>query len=62
MNNEFESNVPLFGGYADGIVFKGNKNTVGLPMNIVLTNCGSVDADNCTVERKSEKKTELKIN
>lgn len=62
MNNEFESNIPLFGGYADGIVFKGNKNTVGLPMNIVLTNCGSVDADNCTVERKSEKKTELKIN
>lgn len=61
INNEFESDNPLNGGYADGIVFKGNVNTAGKPMKIVLTNCGSVEAD-VEIERITETKTELNIN
>ena len=62
IDNEFESTIPLRGGYADGIVFKGNKNSNGASMVLTLTNCGSVDADNCTVERKTEVKETLNIN
>ena len=62
INNTLETDVPINGGYADGIVFKGNVNTKGVPMTLELTNCGSVDADGCTVERKTEVKTELKLN
>ena len=47
---------------ADNIVFKGNSNPFGKKMKLVLTNCGQVDVDNCVVERKTEKKTELKVN
>lgn len=61
-NNEFESTTPLIGGYADGIVFKGNKNTNGVKMTLSLTNCGTVDAENVIVERKTEVKEKLGIN
>ena len=62
LNCEFDTEAPLKGGYADGIVFKGNKNRAGKPMTLTLTNCGSVDADNCTVERKTEVKDKLNYN
>lgn len=62
LNNKFDTEEPLFGGYADGIVFKGNQNSMGKSMTLTLTNCGSVDAENCIVERKTEVKSELKVN
>lgn len=62
LNNEFETDTPLAGGYANGIVFKGNRNTKGIPMTLSLTNCGSVEADGCNVERKTEVKRELGLN
>ena len=62
LNNEFDVSVPLDGGYADGIVFKGNKNRLGNPMTLELTNCGSVEAEGCAVSRKTEKKEKLGMN
>ena len=62
INNSFDAADPIHGGYADGIVFKGNKNSAGKPMTLILTNCGDVDADNCTVERKTEVKDTLRLN
>ena len=62
LNNTFETEVPIKGGYADGIVFKGNQNRFNLPMKLILTNCGSVEAEGCTVERRTEEKRELKRN
>lgn len=62
IGNEFASDVPVSGGYADHIVFTGNKNTAGVPMRLELTNCGDVTADNCEVVRKTEEKTSLKVN
>ncbi len=62
LNNEFDSETPITGGYADGIVFLGNKNAFGKKMKLELVNCGSVEADNCEIERKTEVKTELKVN
>jgi hypothetical protein len=62
VHNEFETELPMKGGYTDGIVFCHNKNSLGKKMRLELTNCGSVEADNCTVERFSEEKKELKLN
>ena len=62
LDNEFDSEVPMQGGYADGIVFRGNRNRAGLPMKLILTNCGSAETDGCSVERITEEKTELKRN
>jgi hypothetical protein len=62
IGNTFDVGVPLEGGYADGIVFKGNKNSSGAPMTLMLTNCGSVDAEDCTVSRRTEKKESLGMN
>jgi len=62
LNNEFDVGEPICGGYADGIVFRGNRNRAGAPMKLILTNCGSVDAEGCTVERRTEEKRELKRN
>lgn len=62
LNNVFDVSVPLDGGYADGIVFKGNKNSAGGPMTLQLTNCGSVDAEGCAVARRTEKKEQLGMN
>ena len=62
INNSFFTDLPLGGGNADGIVFKGNVNVRALPMTLELTDCGSVVADHCTVLRKTEEKHCLKIN
>jgi hypothetical protein len=62
INNEFDVDTPIDGGYADNIVFKGNKNALGLPMVLKLTNCGFAQADNCEIERKTEVKDKLKLN
>lgn len=62
LNNEFETDTPIKGGYADGIVFKGNRNRLNVPMKMILTNCGSADVENCEVERHTEEKRELKRN
>lgn len=61
-NNVFDVDIPFKGGYADNIVFKGNKNALGLLMCLKLTNCGFADGDNCEIERKTEVKDKLKIN
>ena len=62
INNFFSTETPLSGNNADGIVFKGNKNTLSRPMTLNLTNCGSVDAEGCSVIRKTEEKKTLEIN
>lgn len=62
IDNVFDTETPVVGGYADGIVFRGNRNSAGLPMTLKLTNCGSVDAPDCRVERISEIKKELRLN
>lgn len=62
LNNVFDTDVPMTGGYTDQIVFKGNRNASQKPMKIVLTNCGIVDVDDCAVERITEIKKELKVN
>jgi hypothetical protein len=62
INNEFESDVPLLGKCADNIIFKENKNTLGKEMQLLLTNCGSVWADNCEVKRSFVKDMSLKVN
>lgn len=62
LNNTFDVDVPLKGGYADGIVFKGNTNSDGKPMTLLLTNCGEVDAENCKVERIFAVKDKLVAN
>ena len=59
---EFKTEIPIRGGYADGIVFNGNKNIDGEQMKLVLTNCGSAESDCAQVERRTENKTELKPN
>ena len=62
LNNTFDVDVPLKGGYADGIVFLGNKNVADQEMKLVLTNCGEVDAENCKVERIFAVKDKLVTN
>lgn len=61
LNNQFEAELPMQAGFADGIVFKGNQNSAGKQMKLVLTSCGSLDADGCEVERKFEIKKELPV-
>lgn len=61
-NNEFETTTPVIGGYADGIVFRGNQNRYGTPMKLILTNCGRADIEDCTVERIFERKERLNVN
>ena len=63
LRRSFDVDQPLCGGYADDIVFKGNKNANDQTMTLVLTNCGKVDAEDCLVKRKNEDyKKELTIN
>lgn len=62
LNCQFDTDAPLNGGYADGIVFRGNTNAAGKAMTVTLTNCGSADAENCTVVRKTEEKRALNRN
>lgn len=59
---DFVSETPIYGGYTDHIVLENVKNTAGKAMKLVLTNCGDVVAEGIEVERKTEIKTELKVN
>ena len=43
-------------------IFKGNKNTAGKKMRLMLTNCGDVEADNCEVKRFYVENMPLKVN
>lgn len=61
-NCRFVTDLPVEGGYADNIEFIGNVNVSGKKMKMILTNCGAVNAENCELIRKTEVKTELKIN
>ncbi len=61
-NCEFYNQTPLWGGYADNITFTDNTNSRNLPMQLILTNCGALESNNCEVVRKTEIKTELKPN
>jgi len=62
VRKEFEVALPLEAGFADNIAFQDNRNAQGVPMVLTLTNCGEVAADNCTVKRICETKTELQLN
>jgi hypothetical protein len=61
IGNRFVTDTPIVGGYTDAIVFRDNVNVENKPMKLILTNCGTVDTD-CEVVRKTEVKTELKVN
>lgn len=62
VGNSFSTDSPLVGGEADGILFQGNENALSRPMTLHLTNCGTVEADNCTVIRQTADKTQLSLN
>jgi hypothetical protein len=62
LNNVFETAVPLIAREADGIVFKGNQNSNGLPMTLTLTNCGTAETDGCMVERILQKDRSIGLN
>lgn len=59
---DFAAEIPVHGGYTDNIVFENVKNSLSKQMKLVLTNCGEVTADGIEIERKTEIKTELKVN
>lgn len=59
---DFVSDTPIYGGYTDNIVLENVINSAGKAMKLVLTNCGSVTAEGIEIERKTEHKTELKVN
>ncbi len=59
---EFVADTPIEGGYTDNIIFENVKNSNGKQMKMILTNCGSVKADGVVIKRKTEKKTQLKVN
>ena len=58
----FKTDCPVEARLTDNIVFKDNANVDGRPMTLKLTNCGSVDAPGCTIERHTEKVEELSMN
>ena len=58
----FKTDCPVEARLTDNIVFKDNVNEDGRPMTLKLTNCGSVDAPGCTIERYTEKVEELSMN
>ncbi len=62
VNNEFVTDLPMECGQTDGIVFTGNRNAMGRPMTLRLTNCGSVTAQGVTVERFNVEKNTLNLN
>ena len=62
LNNEFETDAPLKAKDADGIVFRGNQNTLEKAMTLTLTNCGAAEVDGCTVERIVQKDRVIGIN
>lgn len=61
-NCSFRSACPVEARLADHIVFVDNRQEDGKPMRLRLTNCGTVEAPNCTVERCTEEIKSLGIN
>ena len=61
-NCTFASTVPVEGWMANNLTFTGNKQRDGLPMTLKLADCGTVNAENCTVERSTRKDETLNIN
>ena len=58
----FQNDHPIEARLADNIVFRNNTQSNGKTMTLKFTNCGSVDAPGCTVERHTEKVEVLSIN
>ena len=58
----FKNERPVDARLADNIVFRDNGQLDGRPMTLTLTNCGSVDAPGCVVERRTEKIEGLRMN
>ena len=61
-NCRFRTDTPVTANYTDKILFSDNTQTDGKPMTLKLINCGDAIADGCTIERKTEKENELRIN
>ena len=58
----FKTDCPIQGSLADNICFLDNIQTDGKPMVLKLTNCGSVTAENCSVERHTEEIKSIGVN
>jgi hypothetical protein len=58
----FKTDCPIQGSPADNIRFLDNIQTDGKPMVLKLTNCGSVTAENCSVERHTEEIKSICVN
>ena len=58
----FKTDCPIPGSLADHIRFLDNIQTDGNPMVMKLTNCGSVTAENCAVERHTQKIESIGVN
>ena len=58
----FKTDCPIQGRLADNIRFLDNIQADGKPMVLKLTNCGSVTAETCTVERHKEKIESIGVN
>ena len=58
----FKTDCPIQGSLADNIRFLDNIQTDGKPMVLKLTNCGSVTAENCSVERHTEEIKSIGVN
>ena len=58
----FKTDCPIQGCLADNIRFLDNIQTDGKPMVLKLTNCGSVTAENCSVERHTEEIKSIGVN
>ena len=61
-NCRFRTDTPVTANYTDKLLFSDNSQTDGKTMTLKLLNCGEATADNCTIERKTEKKTDININ
>ena len=58
----FKTDCPVQGCLADNILFQDNVQTDGKEMVLKLTNCGRVVADNCRIERRTEKIESIGVN
>ena len=58
----FKTDCPIQGSLADNIRFLDNIQTDGKPMVMKLTNCGCVTAENCAVERHTQKIETIGVN
>lgn len=59
IDNEFVNENPIVFKMANNITFTGNKNASGKQMTLTLVNCGEVVADDCLLERQTQKKESL---